>query len=154
MTTSSRDAVLSPKLKSWHFDRSAVVYIRQSTPQQGKRSAQPYPSHRRPRRPEGTRRRRSVLVNRHWSRRGDRRLSAPPVEARCLAGDFFPITPHESLNASAHARPVALRAGSHCPVARGAIDLVPTGRDHRSHDNPSLCWTACRPVAAKPDRLS
>jgi DNA invertase Pin-like site-specific DNA recombinase len=34
MTTLSRDAPLSSKLKSWHLDRSAVVYIRQSTPQQ------------------------------------------------------------------------------------------------------------------------
>src|SRR3954454_19020030 len=34
MTTLSRDAPSSPKLKSWHLDRSAVVYIRQSTPQQ------------------------------------------------------------------------------------------------------------------------
>ena len=34
MTTLSRDAPSSPKLKSWHLDRSAVVYVRQSTPQQ------------------------------------------------------------------------------------------------------------------------
>ena len=34
MTTPSRDAPSSPKLKSWHLDRSAVVYVRQSTPQQ------------------------------------------------------------------------------------------------------------------------
>jgi DNA invertase Pin-like site-specific DNA recombinase len=34
MTTPSRDAPSSAKLKSWHLDRSAVVYIRQSTPQQ------------------------------------------------------------------------------------------------------------------------
>ncbi|MDG3008377.1 recombinase family protein [Paludisphaera mucosa] len=34
MTTLSHDAPASPKLKSWHLDRSAVVYIRQSTPQQ------------------------------------------------------------------------------------------------------------------------
>ncbi|WP_168189440.1 hypothetical protein [Paludisphaera borealis] len=34
MTTLSRDAPSSSKLKSWHLDRSAVVYIRQSTPQQ------------------------------------------------------------------------------------------------------------------------
>jgi DNA invertase Pin-like site-specific DNA recombinase len=34
MTTPSRDASLSSKLKSWHLDRSAVVYIRRSTPQQ------------------------------------------------------------------------------------------------------------------------
>src|SRR4051794_23949699 len=34
MTTPSRDAPSSPKLKPWHFDRSAIVYVRQSTPQQ------------------------------------------------------------------------------------------------------------------------
>lgn len=34
MTTFSRDAPSSPKLKSWHLDRAAVVYVRQSTPQQ------------------------------------------------------------------------------------------------------------------------
>src|SRR3954463_16683121 len=34
MTTPSRDAPSSPKLKSWHLDRSAIVYVRQSTPQQ------------------------------------------------------------------------------------------------------------------------
>ena len=34
MTTLSRDAPSSPKLKSWHLDRSAIVYVRQSTPQQ------------------------------------------------------------------------------------------------------------------------
>jgi DNA invertase Pin-like site-specific DNA recombinase len=34
MTAISRDAPSSPKLKSWHLDRSAVVYVRQSTPQQ------------------------------------------------------------------------------------------------------------------------
>jgi DNA invertase Pin-like site-specific DNA recombinase len=34
MTTISRDAPSSPKLKSWHLDRSAIVYVRQSTPQQ------------------------------------------------------------------------------------------------------------------------
>jgi DNA invertase Pin-like site-specific DNA recombinase len=28
------DAYRSPKLQPWHFDRSAVVYVRQSTPQQ------------------------------------------------------------------------------------------------------------------------
>ena len=34
MTTPSRDAPSSPKIKAWHLDRSAVVYVRQSTPQQ------------------------------------------------------------------------------------------------------------------------
>ncbi len=34
MTTLSRDTPSSPKLKSWHLDRAAVVYVRQSTPQQ------------------------------------------------------------------------------------------------------------------------
>lgn len=34
MTSPSRDSPSSPKLKSWHLDRPAVVYIRQSTPQQ------------------------------------------------------------------------------------------------------------------------
>jgi DNA invertase Pin-like site-specific DNA recombinase len=34
MTTISRDAPPSPKLKAWHLDRAAVVYLRQSTPQQ------------------------------------------------------------------------------------------------------------------------
>jgi DNA invertase Pin-like site-specific DNA recombinase len=34
MTTLSSDTPLSSKLKSWHFDRAAVVYVRQSTPQQ------------------------------------------------------------------------------------------------------------------------
>jgi DNA invertase Pin-like site-specific DNA recombinase len=34
MSTISRDAPSSPKLKSWHLDRAAVVYVRQSTPQQ------------------------------------------------------------------------------------------------------------------------
>ena len=28
------EALRSPKLKSWHFDRQAIVYVRQSTPQQ------------------------------------------------------------------------------------------------------------------------
>ena len=28
------EAVRSPKLRPWHFDRLAVVYVRQSTPQQ------------------------------------------------------------------------------------------------------------------------
>ena len=28
------DSVRSPKLKPWHLDRSAIVYVRQSTPQQ------------------------------------------------------------------------------------------------------------------------
>jgi DNA invertase Pin-like site-specific DNA recombinase len=34
MITPSRDSPSSPKLKSWHLDRSAIVYVRQSTPQQ------------------------------------------------------------------------------------------------------------------------
>jgi DNA invertase Pin-like site-specific DNA recombinase len=34
MTTSPRDPAPSPKLKAWHLDRAAVVYVRQSTPQQ------------------------------------------------------------------------------------------------------------------------
>ncbi len=34
MITPSRDTPPSPKLKSWHLDRAAVVYVRQSTPQQ------------------------------------------------------------------------------------------------------------------------
>ena len=34
MTTSLRDASPSPKLRAWHLDRAAVVYVRQSTPQQ------------------------------------------------------------------------------------------------------------------------
>jgi hypothetical protein len=28
------DSLRSPKLKSWHLDRQAIVYVRQSTPQQ------------------------------------------------------------------------------------------------------------------------
>jgi len=32
MTTTSRDS--TPKLKPWHLDRAAIVYVRQSTPQQ------------------------------------------------------------------------------------------------------------------------
>jgi DNA invertase Pin-like site-specific DNA recombinase len=34
MTASSLEVLSSPKLKPWHLDRAAVVYIRQSTPQQ------------------------------------------------------------------------------------------------------------------------
>lgn len=34
MTSTSRDPNTSPKLKPWHLDRAAVVYVRQSTPQQ------------------------------------------------------------------------------------------------------------------------
>src|SRR5947209_9025562 len=34
MTTSPLDPLPSPKLKPWHLDRAAVVYVRQSTPQQ------------------------------------------------------------------------------------------------------------------------
>jgi DNA invertase Pin-like site-specific DNA recombinase len=34
MTTTPRDPSPSPKLKPWHLDRAAIVYIRQSTPQQ------------------------------------------------------------------------------------------------------------------------
>src|SRR5438094_1318475 len=34
MTSTSRDPNTSPKLKLWHLDRAAVVYVRQSTPQQ------------------------------------------------------------------------------------------------------------------------
>lgn len=34
MTTAPRERPSSPKLKPWHFDRAAVVYVRQSTPQQ------------------------------------------------------------------------------------------------------------------------
>src|SRR5512135_130369 len=34
MTTARTDPPSSPKLRPWHLDRAAVVYIRQSTPQQ------------------------------------------------------------------------------------------------------------------------
>jgi hypothetical protein len=34
MTSTPRDPITSPKLKPWHLDRAAVVYVRQSTPQQ------------------------------------------------------------------------------------------------------------------------
>jgi resolvase-like protein len=34
MTTSPLEPLPSPKLKPWHLDRVAVVYVRQSTPQQ------------------------------------------------------------------------------------------------------------------------
>jgi DNA invertase Pin-like site-specific DNA recombinase len=34
MTTSPVDPPPSPKIKPWHLDRAAVVYVRQSTPQQ------------------------------------------------------------------------------------------------------------------------
>src|ERR671938_1080300 len=34
MTTSPTDPPASPKLRPWHLDRAAIVYIRQSTPQQ------------------------------------------------------------------------------------------------------------------------
>src|SRR3954449_3664023 len=34
MTSTPRDPITSPKLKPWHLDRAAIVYIRQSTPQQ------------------------------------------------------------------------------------------------------------------------
>ena len=34
MTTTPRDPPSSPKLKPWHLDRAAIVYVRQSTPQQ------------------------------------------------------------------------------------------------------------------------
>ena len=34
MTTAPRDLPPSPKLKPWHLDRGAIVYVRQSTPQQ------------------------------------------------------------------------------------------------------------------------
>src|SRR3982750_646729 len=34
MTPPPRDPITSPKLKDWHLDRAAVVYVRQSTPQQ------------------------------------------------------------------------------------------------------------------------
>src|SRR5437763_17093551 len=34
MTTLPPEPLASPKLKPWHFDRAAVVYVRQSTPQQ------------------------------------------------------------------------------------------------------------------------
>jgi DNA invertase Pin-like site-specific DNA recombinase len=34
MTTSPLEAPHSPKIKPWHLDRAAVVYVRQSTPQQ------------------------------------------------------------------------------------------------------------------------
>jgi DNA invertase Pin-like site-specific DNA recombinase len=34
MTIVLRDAPPSPKLKAWHLDRAAIVYVRQSTPQQ------------------------------------------------------------------------------------------------------------------------
>ena len=34
MTTATLDPAPSPKLRPWHLDRAAVVYVRQSTPQQ------------------------------------------------------------------------------------------------------------------------
>ena len=34
MTTASPDPPASPKLRPWHLDRAAIVYVRQSTPQQ------------------------------------------------------------------------------------------------------------------------
>src|ERR1700694_3547286 len=34
MTSTPREANTSPKLKPWHIDRAAIVYVRQSTPQQ------------------------------------------------------------------------------------------------------------------------
>src|SRR5436305_7228457 len=34
MTSTPRDPITCPKLKPWHLDRAAVVYVRQSTPQQ------------------------------------------------------------------------------------------------------------------------
>src|SRR3954465_6966115 len=34
MTNTPRESAPSPKLKPWHLDRAAVVYVRQSTPQQ------------------------------------------------------------------------------------------------------------------------
>ena len=34
MTNSPRESAPSPKLKPWHLDRAAIVYVRQSTPQQ------------------------------------------------------------------------------------------------------------------------
>jgi len=34
MTTTPRNLSSSPKLKPWHLDRGAIVYVRQSTPQQ------------------------------------------------------------------------------------------------------------------------
>ena len=34
MTTPPLDPLPCPKLKPWHLDRAAVVYVRQSTPQQ------------------------------------------------------------------------------------------------------------------------
>src|SRR5947208_9253110 len=34
MTNAPREPARSPKLRPWHLDRAAVVYIRQSTPQQ------------------------------------------------------------------------------------------------------------------------
>ena len=34
MTSTPRDPITSPKLKPWHLDRAAIVYVRQSTPQQ------------------------------------------------------------------------------------------------------------------------
>src|SRR5215218_2993984 len=34
MTTPPLDRLPSPKLKPWHLDRAAIVYVRQSTPQQ------------------------------------------------------------------------------------------------------------------------
>jgi DNA invertase Pin-like site-specific DNA recombinase len=34
MTTPSFDQATSPKLRAWHLDRAAIVYVRQSTPQQ------------------------------------------------------------------------------------------------------------------------
>src|SRR5438067_9154670 len=34
MTTAPLDPAASPKLRPWHLDRLAIVYVRQSTPQQ------------------------------------------------------------------------------------------------------------------------
>ena len=34
MTNTARNPLASAKLKPWHLDRTAVVYVRQSTPQQ------------------------------------------------------------------------------------------------------------------------
>ena len=34
MTTAPLDPATSPRLRPWHLDRAAIVYVRQSTPQQ------------------------------------------------------------------------------------------------------------------------
>ena len=59
------DPLRSPKLRPWHLDRSAVVYVRQSTPQQVDR---PPGVHRPPVRPGRPGRRPGLAPRaRHWS---------------------------------------------------------------------------------------